>query len=183
MKCMNFNDASPTLRIISILILGVAVGGCCTYESADHDDQVAYLISHRCVVARPAMFPRGGTHWLPSFEPPTPYPLIRLEQGTILRITHIEHWSGPIDPSGSNIFAEVENGPKKGTSIAIGIPRVRYAPEIHYKDHLVVWCNNPYLGLGSESGRTLEPFQPEDEGLFYAGDDGPSEILLRSKSG
>jgi hypothetical protein len=44
-----------------------------------------------------------------------------------------------------------------------------------------VWCNNPYLGLTDEAGESLEPFGPEDEGLFYGGNDGPTKMLLRGE--
>jgi hypothetical protein len=138
------------------------LGGCCTYRSADGDPGIPQLLGHQCVLAEATLLPTGGSHWLPGFTPPTPYPLVNYLNGTVLRVSHVEAWDGPIDPSGTIVFADVQNGPRRGARVVIG-----YLGTPHGSVPASVICvSPPILGVTPEAGRCLRPFGPTDVGIF-----------------
>jgi hypothetical protein len=131
----------------------------CEYRNADNDADVRPLLGDLCVLTKPAGFPAGGSHLLPTLEPPRPPPPIELERGTILRVFHVEHWVGPVDPTGTIVFAEVQNGRFRGRRVELGI-----------KMHTFDFRQIPFVLSFDDPGRSLRPLREEDEGIFYAAD-------------
>jgi len=151
------------LLVASLLL---AAQGCCTYRSADNDPGIPQLLGRRCILMRDASFPVGGSHWLPTIDPPNDLrdPLLALEKGSVLRVSHVEYWSGPIDPSGSIVFADVVEGRSKGRRVKLG--EIYYRHENDKPDSPGI----PAVLIWNKSGRAIRPFSPEDGMSFYADD-------------
>lgn len=156
--------------VAGILLAAFSTDGCCTYSNADHDPNASRLLGHRCVVLQSASFPQCDLHWLPSFDPPNAHPdayrLVALEPGTVIRVVHVEKWFGPIDPTGSIVFGDVQNGPKRGTRLMIG----EMGTNFDVRNTTVIWCVDPTMSLSVEAGHSIRPLSPEDEGVFYTAD-------------
>jgi hypothetical protein len=157
-----------TSAVLLIVLLGAGyfVSGCfmCRYQSADRESGVSKLIGHECVVSEPADFPAGKPHFFPTVNPPGPLPLVRLEHGVVLRVSHADRWVGPIDPSGNIVYAKVENGPHAGRSVVVGSLGTPYQLT---PPRTVVICENSQVGLTAAAGRSLHPHQTKDDGFFY----------------
>jgi len=153
----------------------------CNYTLADREAGISAMIGRRCIVSQAANFPKGHRHFLPTSNPPTRLPLSTLGPGTILRVAHAERWMGPIDPSGSVIYATAENGPEAGNSFVIGMIANDPHPTAQRKS--VVLCVNEQVGLTEKEGQSLHPYQSGDEGFFYShpwsADHSASPLLAR----
>lgn len=156
---MGVNTTSFSSQTIVTLLLALACGGCTTYKTFDEDPGMALLIGHRCVLTKPCSFQDGRPHLWPTLgSEPVGYPMIELQSGTILRVSHVEAWFGAIDGWGSHLYAEIENGPLKGRSVVIGVPS--------HLDPSGGWV----VGLREdEQGQGVVPYEPSDDGMFWAG--------------
>ena len=80
------------------------------------------------------------------------YSYVELQSGSILRVSHIETWAGFIDPSGEETYAEIENGPMRGKSVILGF----------------LTSNNSGIEVVGIWNRTIQPYEPRDDGIFWA---------------
>ena len=83
-------------------------------------------------------------------------------------MAHIQAFMGPIDPSGTIVFADIENGPRQGERWVV-IGDVGNSQD--ERQLVVIWCvDPPWLGVTPEAGRSLSPLNDRDVGVFYGGD-------------
>ncbi|MCL2648647.1 MAG: hypothetical protein FWD61_16860 [Phycisphaerales bacterium] len=147
-------------RIALIVLVVVATQGCCTYRNVSNDPPKQKFIGHRCILTDDVYLQKGGPHCFMAIEPPSPYPLKLVERGSILRVSYIEMYGGGATPGGFIVFADIENGPKRG-KVVIGT---------------LFWARGGWIlvvgppHVPAESVLAIQPLSREDSGIFYTGD-------------
>jgi hypothetical protein len=158
--------------ILSAALLSLLSSGCITTcRRLDGDLGTAKLLGLRCVVSKTVRLPVAYYWHFPriSFEEfPDDPGEVEIDQGTILRIDHVELCQAA-NNSIDTVQAEAENGRQQGKRVVIGKTFGWY----DHPNEAGVFCWNEYEGLSPETGQVLVPLGPRAEARIFHYPDHP----------